>query len=77
MLVFSNRDVFVLGQATNEGIQADVVWLKQKDIAGTDQELWDTLAKTIEGRFTIPKDTGQVHTDILLPYVAVEDSVKR
>ena len=69
MLVLSNRDVFLLGEVTNDGIQAVAIWLKDKAIAGTNQELWNRLESTVHSSVHIPKQTAQVHTDILLPYV--------
>ena len=69
MHVYSNRDVFVIGEVAPGGVYANAVWLKHKDIAGTQQELWDRLASSIHGLVKIPRTTAQIHTDIFLPYV--------
>ncbi|EKU99762.1 hypothetical protein Lepto7375DRAFT_1832 [Leptolyngbya sp. PCC 7375] len=69
MLILSNRDVFVIGQIADGGINALAIWLKDKEISGTKQQLWDRLEQTIHSTVAIPPETAQVHTDILLPYV--------
>ena len=66
MEVFSNREVFLFGKAQPDGIWADAVWLKRPDLTETPQELWHN--KKPFASVVIPKDTGQVHTEILLPY---------
>lgn len=75
LLIFSNRDVFVIGKMAEGGLYANAVWLKQKTIAGTDQELWHNKAK--HGVVAIPRHTAQVHTQILLPYVNPVEATAR
>lgn len=68
MIVFSNRDVYLLGQVAPGGIYANAIWLKQKDIAGTTQELWKRDKGVVHGLVRIPKQTDQIHTEIFIPY---------
>ena len=72
MEIFSNRDVFVLGEARPGGIWANAVWLRLKSMPGTTQELWNRLEQTIHGMVEIPQETDQIHTDIFLPYVQAD-----
>lgn len=73
--VFSNRDVFVIGEIAEDGLYANAVWLKRETIAGTSQELWHNKAKY--GVVAIPNHTAQVHTQILLPYVNPVEATAR
>lgn len=69
MLILSNRDVYLFGEEAPGGIYAAAIWLKEKGIAGTNQQLWNRESNTVHGDLVIPKTTAQVHTDIFLPYV--------
>ncbi|MEO1390227.1 MAG: hypothetical protein AAFV85_23080 [Cyanobacteria bacterium J06634_6] len=69
MIVLSNRDVYLFGIATDDGVNVVASWLKDKAIAGTEQQLWDREAGIVHGVVTIPKTTDQVHTDTFFPYV--------
>ncbi len=71
MIILSNRDVYLFGQIASDGIFANAIWLKEKAIAGTDQQLWDREKGVVHGLVAIPKNTDQVHTSIFIPYVTV------
>lgn len=74
MRIFSNRDVFVLGDARTEGVWAKAVWLRLNTLPGSTQELWNRSEKTVHGVVEIPIGTDQIHTDILLPYATALES---
>ncbi|MEM9264511.1 MAG: hypothetical protein AAGA46_03210 [Cyanobacteria bacterium P01_F01_bin.13] len=77
MLILSNRNVYLFGKPIEDGVFAIAIWLKEKAIAGTSQELWIRGEGVTYGFVNIPLQTTQVHTDILLPYVTTMETKAR
>ncbi|MEO0432415.1 MAG: hypothetical protein AAF151_12035 [Cyanobacteria bacterium J06656_5] len=67
--MLSNRDVYLFCKPGEGGLKVIASWLKDKAIAGTEQQLWDREEEVIHGTVEIPSDTDQVHTDTFFPYV--------
>lgn len=69
MLVLSNRDVYLFCKPGEGGLKVIASWLKDKEIAGTGQQLWNREKGVIHGTVEIPPGTAQIHTDTFFPYV--------
>ena len=49
MLVLSNRDVYLFCKPGEGGLKVIASWLKDKEIAGTGQQLWNREKGVIHG----------------------------
>ena len=60
MLVLSNRDVYLFGKPADGGVKVIASWLKDVQIAGTEQQLWDRSEGATHSTVKIPPNTNSV-----------------
>lgn len=65
---FGNRDVFLIGSKQDNGLKAEMLWLKTDNLFGTKQIIYSHANNERLGLFSIPKAIDQIHIDTFLPY---------